>query len=222
MLQLFLELNSISLAGNDPLPSGLERSGWRKLPLFGNFRWTCAQRLHSARSSCAGDDVISWHAICMACKQLPTGGASLHGLLTMPPWQEAADGRCPPGPGMRQVSQSDGFCRRLRSPHSRRARPCRQAVRAIPHSSLAPVQFRQLDPLLPGLLQRCSGADLEQMVRQKLEGLTGESWAGEDLGNLFALLEPLAVADQSPGQMSDEALWGAGGARPEELAQWQP
>jgi hypothetical protein len=36
--------------------------------------------------------------------------------------------------------------------------------------------FRQLDPLLPALLQHCSGAELEQVVLQKLEALTGESW----------------------------------------------
>jgi hypothetical protein len=35
--------------------------------------------------------------------------------------------------------------------------------------SVAPLLFRQLDPLLPGLLQRCSGAELERVVRQKLE-----------------------------------------------------
>ena len=89
--------------------------------------------------------------------------------------------------------------------------------------SVAPGLFRQLDPLLPGLLQRCSGAELEQVVRQKLEGLTGESWATDDLGPLFALFDLRAAADHALGQMGDEAFaaW-LEGATPEELERWQP
>ena len=89
--------------------------------------------------------------------------------------------------------------------------------------SVAPVLFRQLDPLLPGLLQRCSGAELEQVVRQKLEALTGESWATDDLGPLFALFDLRAAADHALGQMGDEAFsaW-LDGASPEELERWQP
>ena len=76
---------------------------------------------------------------------------------------------------------------------------------------------------LPGLLQRCSGAELEQVVRQKLEALTGESWATDDLGPLFALFDPRAAADHALGQMGDEvfAAWRKG-ASPEELERWQP
>jgi hypothetical protein len=87
----------------------------------------------------------------------------------------------------------------------------------------APLLFRQLDPLLPGLLQSCSGAELEQVVRQKLEALTGESWAREDLGPLFALFDPRAAADHALGQMSDAAFsrW-LKGATPQELERWQP
>jgi hypothetical protein len=70
----------------------------------------------------------------------------------------------------------------------------------------APLLFRQLDPLLPALLQRCSGADLEVVVRRKLEALTGESWAVGDLAPLFALFDPLAAADHALGQMSDTAF----------------
>ena len=89
--------------------------------------------------------------------------------------------------------------------------------------AVAPVRFRQLDPLLPGLLQRCSGAELEQVVRQKLEGLTGESWATDDLGPLFALFDLRAAADHALGQMGDEAFaaW-LDGASPEDLERWQP
>ena len=89
--------------------------------------------------------------------------------------------------------------------------------------AVAPVLFRQLDPLLPGLLQRCSGAELEQVVRQKLEALTGESWASDDLGPLFALFDLRVAADHALGQMGDEAFaaW-LEGATPEELERWQP
>ena len=87
----------------------------------------------------------------------------------------------------------------------------------------APLLFRQLDPLLPALLQRCSGAELEQVVRRKLEALTGECWAGENLEPLFALFDPRAAADHAVGQMSDDAfsIW-LEGATPEELERWQP
>lgn len=89
--------------------------------------------------------------------------------------------------------------------------------------SAAPLLFRQLDPLLPGLLQSCSGAELEQVVRQKLEVLTGESWVGEDLGPLFALFDPRAAADHALRQMGDEAFKGwLKGATPKKLEQWQP
>jgi len=89
--------------------------------------------------------------------------------------------------------------------------------------AVAPLLFRQLDPLLPGLLQRCSGAEIEKVVRQKLEALTGESWATDDLGPLFALFDPRAAADHALRQMGDEAfsLW-LEGATPQELEQWQP
>jgi hypothetical protein len=87
----------------------------------------------------------------------------------------------------------------------------------------APLLFRQLDPLLPGLLQSCSGAELEQVVRQKLEVLTGESWATDDLGPLFALFDPRAAADHALRQMGDETFTGwLEGATPKELEQWQP
>jgi len=89
--------------------------------------------------------------------------------------------------------------------------------------AVAPLLFRQLDPLLPGLLQRCSGAELEHVVRQKLEALTGESWVGEDLGPLFALFDPRAAADHALGQLSEEACsrWLAR-ASAEDLERWQP
>jgi hypothetical protein len=61
----------------------------------------------------------------------------------------------------------------------------------------APLVFAQLDPCLPALLQDCNGAQLEQIVRTKLEALTGESWAGEDLDLLFRLFDPRLAADRA-------------------------
>ncbi|MGB5135749.1 MAG: hypothetical protein WBN89_11305 [Prochlorococcaceae cyanobacterium] len=62
----------------------------------------------------------------------------------------------------------------------------------------APLVLAQLDPFMPALLQQCSGAELEQIVRTKLETLTGESWAGEDLSLLFRLFDPRIAADRTP------------------------
>ncbi len=61
-------------------------------------------------------------------------------------------------------------------------------------------------PLARRFVQRRSGAELEQVVRQKLEALTGESWKGEDLGPPFALFDPRAAADHALGQMNDAAF----------------
>lgn len=62
---------------------------------------------------------------------------------------------------------------------------------------VAPLVLSQLDPFMPALLQQCSGAQLEQIVRTKLEALTGESWAGEDLSLLFRLFDPRIAADRT-------------------------
>ena len=63
--------------------------------------------------------------------------------------------------------------------------------------AVAPQLFSQLDPLLPGLLQSSTGEQLEQVVRQKLEAITGESWATDDLEPLFELFDPRAAADHA-------------------------
>jgi hypothetical protein len=62
---------------------------------------------------------------------------------------------------------------------------------------VAPLVFSQLDPYMPALLQQCSGAQLEQLVRTKLETLTGESWASDDLSLLFRLYDPRCAADRA-------------------------
>lgn len=73
----------------------------------------------------------------------------------------------------------------------------------------APLVFAQLDPFMPALLQQCSGAQLEQIVRTKLETLTRESWAGEDLSLFFRLYDPRLACDHTPPALY---LPGAGSA----------
>ena len=63
--------------------------------------------------------------------------------------------------------------------------------------AVAPQLFTQLDPIMPGLLQTNNGEQLEQVVRQKLEALTGESWATADLEPLFEMFDPRAAADHA-------------------------
>ncbi|MCS5692599.1 hypothetical protein NZK33_11455 [Cyanobium sp. FGCU-6] len=89
--------------------------------------------------------------------------------------------------------------------------------------AVAPLLFSWLDPLLPDLLQQLSGPDLEQVVRQKLEGLTGERWSRREVESVFALFDPRAAADHALSRLGDEAfsLW-LEQATPEELEQWQP
>lgn len=53
----------------------------------------------------------------------------------------------------------------------------------------APSVLREVDRRLPSLLALSSGAALEAQVRDIAEEVTGESWATEDLGPLFALFD---------------------------------
>lgn len=89
--------------------------------------------------------------------------------------------------------------------------------------AVAPLLFQRLDPLLPGLLQHCTGAELEALMRQKLEAISGESWASCDLSPLFELFDPRAAADNAISQMSDQAFatW-LDGLTPDDLERWQP
>ena len=74
----------------------------------------------------------------------------------------------------------------------------------------APLVFEHLDPLMPGLLRCCSGAEVEGVVRRQLEAITGESWASDDLGPLFALFDPRAAADRTQALLGDGPLGNAG------------
>ena len=53
----------------------------------------------------------------------------------------------------------------------------------------APVILRAIDAHLPELLTLPSGAALEARVRSIAEQVTGESWADDDLGPLFEIVD---------------------------------
>lgn len=60
----------------------------------------------------------------------------------------------------------------------------------------APTLLGFLDAQMPSLLQAYRGQELEQVVRTQLEKLTGESWAGENIDEVFRLYDPRITADR--------------------------
>jgi hypothetical protein len=62
-----------------------------------------------------------------------------------------------------------------------------------------PVVFETLDKQMPELLKAYNGKQLEQVVRTKLEMLTGESWSDRDIDQVFKLYDPRITADKTPG-----------------------
>jgi hypothetical protein len=62
---------------------------------------------------------------------------------------------------------------------------------------LAPLVLKELDPFMPALLRRCSGAQLERIFRSRLQAVSGRNCAGADLGPLFVLFDPRVAADRA-------------------------
>jgi hypothetical protein len=62
-----------------------------------------------------------------------------------------------------------------------------------------PAVFEILDKQMPELLKAYNGKQLEQVVRTKLETLTGESWSDRDIDQVFKLYDPRITADKTPG-----------------------
>jgi hypothetical protein len=60
-----------------------------------------------------------------------------------------------------------------------------------------PVVLGLLDTQMPNLLKEHDGKQLEQIVRTKLEGLTGESWSEEELDEVFMMYDPRITADKT-------------------------
>ena len=64
---------------------------------------------------------------------------------------------------------------------------------------LASVVLESLDKKMPELLKTHNGKQLEQIVRTKLEELTGESWSDGEIDEIFKLYDPRITADKIPG-----------------------
>lgn len=61
----------------------------------------------------------------------------------------------------------------------------------------APIAMDILDREMPQLFGNRSGQELTDMLRTKLETLTGESWSDTDLDDLFRLYDPRITADKA-------------------------
>jgi len=61
----------------------------------------------------------------------------------------------------------------------------------------APTAMDILDREMPQLFGNRSGKELTDMLRTKLEILTGESWSDADLDDLFRLYDPRITADKA-------------------------
>lgn len=62
-----------------------------------------------------------------------------------------------------------------------------------------PVLLEYLDRQMPQLLGRYSGAELEQIVNNKLEELTGETWNKAELDQVFKVFDIRITADRTRG-----------------------
>lgn len=60
----------------------------------------------------------------------------------------------------------------------------------------APAVMELLDRQMPQLLTQFDGAQLEELVRHRLEQATGESWTGKDVEPIFRLYDPRITANR--------------------------
>jgi hypothetical protein len=63
----------------------------------------------------------------------------------------------------------------------------------------APAALQLLDSQVPGILGEASGEDIEKMVREKLEKLTGESWSKKEIDSVFQLYDVRVGANKALG-----------------------
>lgn len=63
----------------------------------------------------------------------------------------------------------------------------------------APVALQFLDSQVPGILGNATGEDIEKMVREKLEALTGESWSQKEIDSVFQLYDVRVGANKALG-----------------------
>lgn len=61
---------------------------------------------------------------------------------------------------------------------------------------VAPAVFELLDRQMPQLMTQLNGAQLTEIVRHKLETLTGEPWSSPEIESIFSLYDPRITADK--------------------------
>lgn len=60
-----------------------------------------------------------------------------------------------------------------------------------------PAALEILDREIPSMFGRHSGQEIADILRTKLETLTGESWSDSDLDQVFELYDPRITADRT-------------------------
>jgi hypothetical protein len=60
----------------------------------------------------------------------------------------------------------------------------------------SPVVLEAIDKQMPQLLGAYDGKELEQIVKTKLEGLTGETWNQDELEEVFKIFDIRITADR--------------------------
>lgn len=66
----------------------------------------------------------------------------------------------------------------------------------------SPKVLEWVDKKLPQMLTEYNGEQLEQVVRLKLEEITGESWSKAEMNEVFSLLDVRVTADRLGGKDS--------------------
>jgi hypothetical protein len=61
----------------------------------------------------------------------------------------------------------------------------------------SPIVLEAIDKQMPQLLGAYDGKELEQVVKTKLEGLTGESWNQDELEEVFKIFDIRITADRT-------------------------
>jgi hypothetical protein len=67
----------------------------------------------------------------------------------------------------------------------------------------APAAMKLLDDQIPGLFGELSGEEIEQLVRQKLESVTGESWSKQEIDSVFQLYDVRIGASRALGNVKE-------------------
>lgn len=60
----------------------------------------------------------------------------------------------------------------------------------------APSVFEAIDPIMPGMINKFSGDEIEEIVRKQFESITGEDWSRVNLGPFWDLYDVRRAADR--------------------------